>query len=112
MIQMKNLALIFLSLLQCANSFVILTPKQSAVNALKYTIIGPPEEEAEQQEQDPNAVGYKHQKTVNGAPETFAGYRDYDELEEEDVLNVDSFSHVSGASIMSGFHLTALCGDD
>jgi hypothetical protein len=108
---MKNLALIVLSLLQCANSFVVLTPKETAVNALRYTIIGPPDEEAEQQ-QDPNAVGYKQQKSVNGAPETLAGYRDYDELEEVDALNVDSFSHMSGASIMDGFHLTALCGDD
>jgi hypothetical protein len=108
---MKNLALLVLSSLQCANSFVVLTPKKTAVNALKYTIIGPPDEDVEEQ-QDPNAVGYVQQKSVNGAPESLAGYRDYDEKLEADELNVDSFSHMSGAAIMDGFHLTALCGDD
>jgi hypothetical protein len=91
----------------------------SSTTSLRYTIIGAPDEEPEQ---DPHAVGYRqeqHSMTTkqnnvhNGGVQDLSNYRDFDEvLETEDTLNIDSFSHASGKAIMPGFHLTALCGDD
>lgn len=107
------------ALLASANAFqVFVVPSQQqrikSTTALQYTVIGPP---GEDMEQDPNSVGYQQHRQVTassqGAVQDLSQYRDYDEvLEDEDQLNVDSFSHTSGAAIMPGFHLTALCGDD
>jgi len=80
--------------------------------ALRYTIIGPPDEDPGSVPQDPNSVDYMPTISENGAVADLSQYRDYDETMEEDVLGVDSFSHTAGQSIMPGFHLTALCGDD
>ena len=40
-----------------------------------------------------------------------SSYRDYDELSDDDHINVDSYNDPTG-NIIPGFHLTALCGDD
>mmetsp|Transcript_7503 Transcript_7503/g.9779 ORF Transcript_7503/g.9779 Transcript_7503/m.9779 type:complete len:114 (+) Transcript_7503:137-478(+) len=111
----KILTLLFV--VRSVTAFQVVPPKTAiSTSALGYTIIGAPEEEMEQ---DPQSVGYTQQKSSvpqnshNGAVQDLSTYRDYDEvLEDEDILNVDSFSHTSGAAIMPGFHLTALCGDD
>jgi hypothetical protein len=109
--------------MQPVASFQAIIPQRNqevtlSSTALRYTIIGPPDEE---QEQDPHAVGDSQhhftpttkQTAHNGGVQDLSNYRDYDEiLETEDTLNIDSFSHASGASIMPGFHLSALCGDD
>ena len=116
---MKTFTLIFAALLGNAKAFQVVLPPRST-SALRYTIIGAPDEEVEQ---DPQSVGYNshaqhhnreaHSQAINGGVGDLSSYRDYDEvLEDEDHLNVDSFSHTSGANIMPGFHLTALCGDD
>ena len=111
------LSTISLLVLQSSTSFQINPSRAASLSALRYTVIGAPGEEMEE---DPQGVGYVQQRAAaapqqahNGAVMDLSSYRDYDDvLEDDDELNVDSFSPASGASIMPGFHLSALCGDD
>lgn len=119
MMMMMKVLTLFVMFLSTTTAFVVVSRTQRTTVALKYTIIGAPEDDIEQ---DPNSVGYQRnlhrrgsnqQRATNGAAGDLSSYRDYDAvLEDEDILNVDSFNHASGASIMPGFHLSALCGDD
>ena len=109
-------ALILLSFLWSAAAFTLVPPHKTSSSELRYTVFGGIDEE--EVEQDPYAVGYQQQqqrqpqRSQMGAVADLSQYRDYDDvLQDEDNLNVDSFSHLSG-NIMPGFHLTALCGDD
>jgi len=81
---------------------------------LKYTVIAGLDEEEQEEAKNPEAreLMKKAGKSDGGAgPASLAGYRDYDELDGENELNVDSFNNPAGG-IMPGYNLSGLCGDD
>lgn len=119
---MKLSLFLLSSLVASVNAFAPRPVPVKTTTALSYTIIGPPDEDVEQ---DPHSVGYNsqsmqrqqqhQQQAQNGAVMDLSFYRDIDEFQaagEDDFLNVDAFSHAAGSSIMAGHQLTALCGDD
>lgn len=113
-----SLSVLALLVLKSVTAFQVIPQKAAATSssALRYTVFGAPDDEVEE---DPQGVNYTQQRSAapqqaqNGAVKDLSSYRDYDEVfEDVDEINVDSFSHVSGSSIMPGFHLSSLCGDD
>lgn len=75
--------------------------------ALRYTVVEGIDEEDKEDAED---GGIRSRIGKDPAAQDLASYRDYDELSDEDYLNVDSFNEGSG--IIPGFHLSSLCSDD
>jgi hypothetical protein len=106
-----KLSILVLSL-GSASSFCIRPTTTSLQSALRYTIIGNPDEEVE--EASPAAVAQPTASTDSRfGPSSLEGYSDYNERAEfETELGVDSFSNKAGGGIMPGFDLSSLCSDD
>lgn len=90
--------------------------RPSLASPLRYTIIAPPDDDDDKKskEQQPPVQQQQQQAVTTdnqGGPGSLEGYHDYNELEDEDLLNVDSYDNQAGG-IMPGFHLSSLCSDD
>jgi len=97
-------------------AFNVLSTRSSTTASptfLWYTVIAGIDEEEEGSDVNGGSNGMRKKiGKDNLAPETLAGYRDYNELNDDNEINVDSYSNMAGSSFMPGFQLTALCGDD
>jgi hypothetical protein len=77
--------------------------------ALRYTVIEGLDEEDDKDAED---GGIRSRIGKDANPNDLSNYRDYDEMSDENILNVDSFQNRAGGGIIPGFNLSALCGDD
>lgn len=113
--------------LESATAFSILPSKtttRTPTFLLKYAIIYPEDDDKPKQGVDPNSVASvadnkskEAPKGGNGGnksdpgPGSLDGYRDFNELDGDDEISVDSYSTEVG-TIVPGFHLSSLCSDD
>ena len=79
---------------------------------LKYTVFAGIEEDEDSESQREAFVPRGNRSKDRFGPSDVGQYQDYNELDGENSLNVDSYSNMAGSSIMPGFQLTALMGDD
>mmetsp|Transcript_4646 Transcript_4646/g.6874 ORF Transcript_4646/g.6874 Transcript_4646/m.6874 type:complete len:123 (+) Transcript_4646:98-466(+) len=79
---------------------------------LKYTVIAGLDEEEIEESHDEDARDLMRKAgKENYSPETLAGYQDFNALDGENHINVDSYSNPAGG-IVPGFQLSSLCEDD
>jgi hypothetical protein len=120
---MKVSTLALVLALESAAAFSILPSKtitRTPTILLKYSIVYPEDDEKPKQGVDPNSVAYAADKNKSKeapvsksdpGPGSLDGYKDFNELDGDDEINVDSYSTEVGM-ILPGFHLSSLCTDD
>jgi hypothetical protein len=115
-------ALALVLALESAKAFSVLPGRATRTPTfLKYNIVYPEDDEAPKQGVDPNSVqaavvtgksteapSLKH---TDPNPGSLEEYRDFDELDGDDEIAVDSYATEVGG-IVPGFHLSSLCTDD
>lgn len=108
--------------LESAKAFSILPPMATRTPTfLKYNIVYPEDNKAPKHGVDPNSVQAEvvagksteaHSlKKTDPNPGSLDDYRDFNELDGDDEIAVDSYATEVGG-IVPGFHLSSLCSDD
>jgi hypothetical protein len=79
--------------------------------SLKFTVYGGIDEEEEKPQEAQSS--YSSGPSDQAGPGSLAGYVDLEDyVETDDDLNVDAYANKVSGGVMSGFQLSALCGDD
>jgi hypothetical protein len=113
-------ALALVLALESATAFSILPCKATRTpTILRYNIVYPEDDEEPKQGVDPNSVQAATAKsaeapslrTTDPNPGSLDEYRDFNELDGDDEIAVDSYATEVGG-IVPGFHLSSLCSDD